>query len=175
MHNKICLIVAVLLAAICSTSTLGQTKAKFVSVDGGFSIDLPKDEFEGLEPVGNVGNGAGSFSWHTDAGLFTVSYVEGAFPIDQAPASLNALADAVAGGQKEMKSQVIGRRQFMFSGNPAVEIRIRRAGGSAINRFVMVGRRLFVLTADWSDGDGSEVIRVLDSFDLIERRSLVAE
>src|SRR2546423_8523005 len=138
MHKKICLIVAVLLAAVCSSPLFGQTKARFISLDGGFSIDLPKDEYEGLDPVGNISSGAGSFSWHTDSGLFTVSFVEGAFPIDQAGLSLNALADAVAGGQTQMKSKVIGRRQFTLNGNPAVEIRIRRATGSAINRFVMV-------------------------------------
>ena len=59
-------------------------------------------------------------------------------------------------------------------GNTIIELRIKRPTGSAINRLVMVKRRLYVITADWLEGSGLNAERVLDSFELVDGRSLIA-
>lgn len=174
MHSKICLLVAVLLAAFCSVSVVGQTKAKFVSQDGGFTIDLPSEGYQGVEPVGDLNSGSGTYAWVTEAGQFSVSYVEGAFPMRTAAESINTLADVILKSPANRQSTILSRKQFVVDGNPVIELRIKRPQGSAINRLFMVKRRLFVITADWVDGDGKDAAGILDSFELIDGRKLIA-
>ena len=64
MSKKICVVMTVLLAVACSVSSFGQTKAKFVSQDGGFTIDLPREGYQGVEPIGDVNSGSGTYAWH---------------------------------------------------------------------------------------------------------------
>jgi hypothetical protein len=174
MQRKICLLSAVLLTAVFSVSIAAQTKAKFVSQDGGFTIDLPREGYQGVEPVGDLNSGAGTYAWVTDAGQFSVSYVEGAFSIRSSAQSLDQLADLILRSPANQHSTLISRRQFVSDGNPVVELRIKRPQGSAINRLVMVKRRLFVITADWVEGDGKNAATILDSFELLDARSMVA-
>ena len=165
---------AVLLAAVCSVSLYGQTRAKFVSQDGGFTIDLPREGLQGIEPVGDLTSGAGSYAWVTDQGQFSVSYLEGAFSIQSADGSLAKLADVIANSPVNRQAKILSRRTFVIDGNPVVELKIQRAGGSAINRLIMVKRRLYVLTADWIEGDGAAAEGVLNSFQLVDSKALIA-
>jgi hypothetical protein len=174
MQVKICAVVAVLLAAVYSTTLVGQTKAKFVSQDGGFSIDLPREGYRSIEPVGDLTSGAGTYAWVTQDGQFTVSYLEGAFSVEHAAMSLNKLADTIISGPANFRAQVLSRKQFSLNDCPAIDLRIKRSTVSAINRLVVVKRRLYVITADWVDGDGSSAARILDSFELIDGRLLIA-
>ena len=174
MHSKICLLVAVLLAAFCSVSVVGQTKAKFVSQDGGFTIDLPSEGYQGVEPVGDLNSGSGTYAWVTEAGQFSVSYVEGACSMRTATDSLNTLADVILKSPANRQATLLSRKQFVSNGNTVIELRIKRPQGSAINRLVVVKRRLFVITADWVDGDGENAAAILDSFELIDSRQLIA-
>jgi hypothetical protein len=165
---------AVLLAAVCSASVNGQTKAKFVSQDGGFTIALPKEGLQGIEPIGDVNSGAGSYAWATDDGQFSVSYLENAFPAHDVNRSLNSLADLIVKGPMNRAAMIVSRRQFEVDGNVVIEIRLKRPGGSAINRLISVKRRLYVITADWVEGDGKAAADILDSFTLVDSKSLVA-
>jgi hypothetical protein len=38
----------------------------------------------------------------------------------------------------------------------------------------MFKRRLFVITADWIDGDGKNAAAILDSFQIMDSRSMIA-
>lgn len=174
MHQKTCLLMAVLLAAVCSVSMFGQTKAKFVSQDGGFTIDLPREGYQGVEPVADFNSGSGTYAWMTDDGQFSVSYVEGDFPIMTAGDSLNTLADVILRSAANQRVTLLSRKQFVVDGNPVIELRIKREQGSAINRLVMVKHRLFVITADWSDGDGKNASDILESFKIVDSRLLIA-
>src|SRR6185503_20794735 len=98
MLKKTCFALAVLLAATCSASVYGQTKARFVSQDGGFTIALPKEGLQGLEPIGDLNSGAGTYAWATDDGQFSVSYLENAFPAQDVSRSINALANLIIKG-----------------------------------------------------------------------------
>ena len=174
MQLKICLLLAVLLTAFVSVSITAQTKAKFVSQDGGFTIDLPREGYQGVEPVGDFNSGSGTYAWVTDDGQFSVSYVEGAFSIRTSNESLDRLADVILKSPANSRATLISRRQFVSDGNPVVELRIKRPQGTAINRLIMVKRRLFVITADWVNGDGKNATAILDSFELVDARLLVA-
>lgn len=174
MLRKTCCILVVLLAAVCSASVFGQTKAKFVSTDGGFTIALPKEGLQGVDPVGDLNSGAGTYAWMTDDGQFSVSYLENAFPVLNANQSLNALADVIVKSPINRAAMIVSRKQTVKDGNPVIELRLRRPGGSAINRLIVVKRRLYVLTADWVEGDGTAAISVLDSFELVDSLSLIA-
>ena len=165
---------AVALTAVCSLSTFGQTKAKFVSQDGGFTIDLPREGYQGVEPVGDLNSGSGTYAWVTEDGQFSVSYLEGAFSIQSADASLEKLADVIVASPANRRAQILSRRKYVANGNIFIELRIKRSSGYALNRLVMVKRRLFVITADWTEGDGINAERVLNSFELVDGRTLVA-
>ena len=159
---------------VCSISLSAQTKAKFVSPDGGFTIELPKEGLQGVDPVGDLNSGAGSYAWITDDGQFSISYLEKAFPVLNANESLKALADVILKSPLNRAATIVSRRQFEKGGNPTIELRLKRPGGSAINRLIVVKGRLYVLTADWVDGDGAAAISALDSFQLVDRSSLIA-
>ena len=174
MSKKICVVMTVLLAVACSVSSFGQTKAKFVSQDGGFTIDLPREGYQGVEPIGDVNSGSGTYAWVTDDGQFSVSYLEGAFSIQSAERSLDSLADLIISSPANRQSTILSRRKLVADGNTIIELRIKRPTGSAINRLVMVKRRLYVITADWLEGSGLNSERVLDSFELVDGRSLIA-
>jgi len=172
--SKKFLLLAVILAAVCSISLYGQTKAKFVSQDGGFTIDLPKDGYQGVEPVGYLTSGAGSYAWVTDDGQFSVSYLEGAFSSHNADESLAKLADVILNSPVNRQAKILSRQSFVRDGNPVIEFKLKRTGGFAINRLIMVKRRLYVLTADWVAGDSSAATNILDSFQLVDAKALIA-
>lgn len=174
MIRKTCFVGAVLFAAVCSLSVSAQSSAKFVSQDGGFTIDLPREGYQGIEPIGDLTSGAGTYAWVTDQGQFSVSYLEGAFPIETSLRSLNELADTILRGPVNARATLLSRRQYSVDGNPVIELRIRRPQGSAINRLVLVKRRLYVLTADWVEGDAAAPASVLDTFQIVDSRALVA-
>jgi hypothetical protein len=174
MYKKICLPSAILVLMVCSISLSAQTKAKFVSPDGGFTIDLPKEGLQGVDPVGDLNSGAGTYAWMTDNGQFSVSYLENAFPASSANESLKALAAMILKSPINAAAVVVSRRQFEKDGNPTIELRLKRQGGSAINRLIVVKRRLYVLTADWVEGDGAAATSALDSFQLVDGSLLIA-
>ena len=174
MRLTICLLSAAALTAVLSFPASGQTKAKFISQDGGFTIDLPREGYQGVEPVGDLNSGSGTYAWVTEDGQFSISYIDGAFPIQTATNSLNALADIILKSPVNRQAQILSRRQFVSNGDPVVELQIKRPQGNAINRLVMFKRRLFVITADWVQGDGKNAAAILDSFEIMDLRSMIA-
>src|SRR3954469_14115791 len=174
MRLTICLLSAAALTAVLSFPASGQTKAKFVSQDGGFTIDLPREGYQGVEPVGDLTSGAGTYAWVTNDGQFSVSYLEGAFSVQTAEQSLDSLADVIVGSPVNRQAKILERRRFVTDGNPVVELRIQRPTGLAVNRLIMVKRRLYVLTADWVKGDGTGPAQIIDSFQLFDSKMLIA-
>ena len=173
MPKTICCILVVLVAAACSASIHGQTKARFVSQDGGFTIALPQDGLQAVDPIGDE-SGGGTYAWATDDGQFSVSYLDNAFATPDVKRSLNSLADLIIKGPVNRAATIVSRRQFEVDGNTVIEIRLKRPGGTAINRLVSVKRRLYVITADWIEGDGKAAAEILNSFTLVDGNALIA-
>jgi|GEM_PF-5133955 len=188
MLNNRSLLTAVLFAVVCSlaasaqkvdsSSGGGSIRSKFTSLDGGFTIDLPSKTDDRVETVGNISSGgAGTFMWRNEKGNFAIGFVDGISSLPgEGFSALNGLADTVTAAQDNLGSRVIDRCPFSFGGYPGVELRIQRSGGKrAINRFILVGHRLYILTADWPDREDENLRRgVLDSFELIDAKALVA-
>lgn len=179
MHNPRYL-AAVLAALVFSVGAFAQgevVRAKFVSIDGGFAIDLPNRIDESIRPVGSMSAGAGSFTWRVAEGTFTIGFVDGvsAKPGDGF-SKLNDLAASVDAVQSRLGGKLIDRSEFSFDGYPGTELRIERPDGvRAIIRFILVGQRLYILTADWP-AVKDEIVprRILDSFELTDSRALIA-
>jgi len=170
---------AVLFTAALSVSVFSQTSslvsAKFVSRDGGFAIDLPSNMDGGVRPVGDLNGGAGTYSWNVPDGSFTVGFVEGMHVSGDSFSVLNDFADRVTGSQSRTGGKIIERIEFSLDGDPGIQLKIRRGKINAINRFILARNRLYVLTADFDDSDGDDsVTAILDSFELLENRSLIA-
>jgi hypothetical protein len=183
MPNIKVLFAAVLFAAACSFTAFAQdapgkfVRSKFVSLDGGFTIDLPSKTDAAIEPTGSLSAGAGTFSWKNDMGSFTVGFVDGiSAPPEEGFAALNQLAESVTSTQSSSGSKVVHRSPFSFGGHPGIELRVERPNGArAINRFILVGRRLYVLTADWPASKDEPAARlILDSFEPIDTKALIA-
>ena len=170
---------AVLFTAALSVSVFSQTArlvdAKFVSHDGGFAIDLPSRMDGGVRPIGDLNGGAGTYSWNVPEGSFTVGFVEGLQVTGDSFRVLNDFADRVILTQSKTGGKTMERVEFSFDGNPGVQLRIRRGKINAINRFILVKSRLYILTANFDGPDGEDdVTAILDSFEVLENRSLIA-
>jgi hypothetical protein len=183
MINNRRLFAAVLLAAVWSLAVYAQDNSgkivtvKFVSVDGGFKIDLPNTIDESIRPVGSMSSGAGSFTWRVPEGTFTVGYVEGVSVVPgEGFRALNELAAAAEAAQAKAGAKIVDKCEFSLDGAPGIELRAERpAGIRSINRFILAGGRLFILTADWpSTSDGRSAKKILDSFELADTRALTA-
>ena len=165
------------MATLAQAGSARFVPAKFVSIDGGFSIDLPNRTDASVRPIESVSMGAGTFTWHLPEGTFTVGFVEG---ISVLPAEgfrvLNELAAASEAAQAKTGAKVIDRCEFSFDGFPGIELRTERLGGvRSINRFILVGQKLYVIAADWSvSGNEKSVKKILDSFELADPKSLIA-
>ena len=183
MLNNRRLYAAALLAAVWSLAVFAQdssakiVRAKFVSVDGGFKIDLPNTINESIRPVGSISSGAGSYTWRVAEGTFTVGYVEGVSVVpSEGFRALNELAAAAEAAQQKAGAKVVDECEFSLDGAPGIELRAERpAGVRAINRFILAGGRLYILTADWpASANESSVRKILDSFELTNGRELLA-
>jgi hypothetical protein len=151
--------------------------AKFVSIDGGFRIDMPSRVDESIRPIGSMSAGAGSFSWRVREGDFTVGFVEGiSVPPNEGFAKLNDLAATVDETLARSGAKLIEKCEFSFDGYPGIELRVERPGGiRAINRFILAGRRLYILTADFPAAENEAVPRkILDSFEITDSKALIA-
>jgi hypothetical protein len=178
MNKRRGLVTAVLVAAF-AVSAFAQkadvVNAKFVSVDGGFMIDLPGSIDTGVRPVGSLDTGAGTFTWHVPEGRFTVGYVDGIRGEDKSFAVLNEFADSVTATQTKGGGKITERTEFSYNGSAGIQLRIRRGEAFAVNRFILVKNRLYIITADFPRADGEPAVNaILDSFEVIDSRSLVA-
>lgn len=179
MNKKRGLVSAVLVAAVFAVSAFAQKadviNAKFVSVDGGFMIDLPSNIDTGVRPVGNLDTGAGTYTWHVPEGAFTIGFVDGIRAEDKSFAVLNEFANSVTATQAKAGGKVTERVEFSHNGNAGIQLRIKRGEAFALNRFILVKNRLYIITADFPRAGGEPAVTaILDSFEVIDSRSLIA-
>ena len=179
MSNKRSLAAAVALTVVLGIPVSAQRSdiigARFVSVQAGFSIDLPSSADDGVLPIGSASTEAGTYIWKRPEGNFTVGFVDGIPGFTDGFAVLNEFADSVTANQLKAGSKVSERMEFSSNGYPGVELRIKRKTGFAVNRCVLVRKRLYILTADFAEGENESVIlSILDSFQPIDRYLLVA-
>ena len=168
------LITGLLASCFPSFAQAQVVNIKFVSIDGGFAIDLPSNVDEGVRPVGSLSSGAATFSWRISEGNFTVGFVDGVRSSGDGYLALNVLADAVARSRGRADAKVVDRAEFTFYGNPGIELKLMRNAMRSINRFILVKDRLYILTVDFPANRTETAIEgILDSFELIDGRALI--
>ena len=166
---------AVFLAAAFNIPALGQiVDAKFVSYEGGFTIDLPSTIDQGVRPVANMSHGAATYSWKLPDGNFTIGFVDGIRPYQDGFDVLNELSDKVTLSLSKTGGKITERIEFNYDGHPGIQITVNRGDHPSINRFILAGNRLYTLVADHGPGSGNIWLRVMDSFEIIDAKALIA-
>jgi hypothetical protein len=179
MFNRRTVPSAVFFAVLFATCVYGQRaelmNTRFVSPDGGFKIELPSEASHGVLPVGNLSNEAGSYTWKIPEGKITISFVEGIHGFNDGFEVVNDFGDSVTASLVKTEGKVMERTEFSFDGHPGLELRIKRNSGSSINRFILVGDRLYILTANFTRDDNDfRLLQILDTFQTMDHGSLIA-
>lgn len=146
---------------------------KFVSLEGRFSIALPKD-FHGFQPL-SFDTAAGrvngdSYTWRMKEGTFNIQYVT--FPrVLEDPNSVKKILD---GGRDGLMAQATasqgkfdGERDLSLQGHPGREIRVLFSDRTMVDRIYLVSTRmyqLFVLSKANEQTDQVAVTKIFDSF-----------
>ena len=161
-------------AALSISANADIWNARFVSLDGGFSIDLPTSIDQGVRPVGSMSTGAATYTWKVPEGDFTVGFVNEIRGANDAFLVLNELADTVSASIAKAGGTLTERIEFNSSGNPGIQLKIARSDSFSINRFILVNDRLYILSVNWKEGTESSRVRILDSFEVIDTKALIA-
>ena len=145
----------------------------FTSVEGGFRIELPPAKPSQADPS-DTQHRMKRFKWLVlNQAQYEVDYMDSDNDFEDAQAQdfFDKLRDAVAAkgpGQLELD------RDLSLSGHPGREIRIRDDGGLNIQRWYVVGKRLYTVAAFVPrklDCAIDGVVKVLDSFKLVGEKS----
>jgi hypothetical protein len=161
------------LSVVCQSADIAKTR--FVSTNGRFTIDLPAEANDEVLPVGSATDGAATYTWTLPEGKISISFVEGIRGFSDGYVVVNDLADSVTASQLKAGGKVIERIEFSDKGHPGLELRLGRRSGSAVNRFILVRNRLYILTVNPTAEDNmSRMIEILDSFRALERGDFTA-
>ena len=138
-------------------------------------IELPSDANSGVLPIGSLSSGAGSYTWKVPEGKITVSFVEGFHGFNDGFAVVNDFADSVTASLNKTDGSVTERTEFSFNGHPGLELRIKRNAGCSINRFILAGDRLYILTGNFARDDNDfRILEILDTFQTMDHGNLIA-
>ena len=160
------------------TTVTGKSGESFVSLEGGFSIDLPKQvsSYAGITSVAGVNNGGSNFTWKTPNGAFTVGYDDRiSRPEETTGKLLNDTADKLFAGLSSKGAELAYRKEITFKGNAGIEIKIDVPPATVQARAILVKQRLYIVMTVWPvSQDGLSNIKILDSFDLIDSKAIIA-
>ena len=147
----------------------------FVSPEGRFSIDLPK-QAHGVQamtietPVANA-NG-NYYDWEMMEGLFSVSYVDFPEPVDEDKAS-KILDNKRSNAEKfasSNKGKILSEKRIAIDNNPGVELRLEFPNAYMIDRSYIRSNRMYstaVLMINQQRGKETTALKVLDSFKIL--------
>lgn len=154
-------------------------KEPFVSLEGGFTIALPPwaNSSSGVKPIAGYSTGGLSFLWRlADGSQFQIGYVDRILKSDDKAKVLEAAGDELIAEQTKSGQTLVYRKPLEFKGYPGTELRFTIEGGTAQARYVLVGNRMFVLITAWTLGKVPDpMLKILDSFDLINAKKVIAE
>lgn len=163
------------------TPPVADGSQTFVSLEGRFSIALPK-EFSGYNPqavntpAGRVENF--TYDWKTASGSFLVGYTERPEALEGAGQRvLDAIRDSLLAGNKG-KAKLLSETTVTLGGHPGRELKLEFADGLATLRIYVVGSRIYqVLASLGNDKKDQEqnAVKILDSFKLLSPADVEAE
>jgi hypothetical protein len=167
--------------SVAPRTTKSQTDSPqtFTSAEGGFTIALPaKPTEQRTEPVGDGKLKFHVFHWTTSSGDYTVDYIDTTRPLEDPKISKAVLDDARNEGVKKENGKLLGERDLNLDGHVGREFKIAVPDGVFIDRVYLVRQRFYSLTAFIPTAEAAgeaAVIKILDSFKLIERKETVVK
>ncbi|MBS1794386.1 MAG: hypothetical protein JSS81_11060 [Acidobacteria bacterium] len=185
LSNRILLIVS--LFALAGASTFGQTPrgaSRFVSVYGGFGLDLPATPnlARGVRNDDEPDRGAGMiYAWELGNVVYTALYLD---PPD-APTAPTAAAKAgylkennasVRATIQKYDGKILAEKPFRLGTNRGTEIVATLGAGRMIVRNLQAGARKFSIQAVIRDlRDETRARKILDSFRLTDGRAVIRQ
>lgn len=153
------------------STVLFQTTGKFVSMEGGFSVDLPeqKDDRTDLTYLFMRGKDDGSFTWRNQQRTISILCFNEIFKPTDAKEILKEYIERGTSSSPTSQATLLSKKDFKLFGNPGIELKWKFPTTTVLTRTVMATNRLCVLRAGWPEPDGgAEQIRVLDSFQFVD-------
>lgn len=159
-------------AARPETSQNSQTdQNKFISYEGGFSIIRPQKKDDRSDPnyLFTKDIDDGGFTWKNGLRfieIFCFSEIHDSTDTDKI---IKGFQDTFIQGLNKNSAEILSKREFRLSGNPAFEVKFRVKSSEILFRSILVKDRVFTLKAAWPSGEEpGELISVIDSFQLVD-------
>jgi hypothetical protein len=154
----------------------------FTSVDGGFSIALPK-QISAYEPR-STDTPAGhvelvTYRWRMAEALFTVVRTDR--PEKDLEATGQRYIDVFRDNlmnRMQSKAKLLSETNISLAGHPGRELRLEFSDGFIIARIYLVGNRLYQALAAYPTANKAQepkLVKVLDSFKLLSQAEVEAE
>ena len=154
------------------------TPSPFISIDGGFTIDLPSWPVseQPLPKVAGESAGGLMFVWRLDGGRqYQVAYVDRILTESSRTTLLDRLADDLVNEMTKLGQTLLDRKKFAFKQHSGMDLRFTVDAGTGQSRYILAGNRLYILSTGWPLGKLSEAyLKPFDSFDLIDRNEAIA-
>lgn len=165
------LLIIIATVLIFYTGTYAQSNS-FKSDEGAFSISLSaKPTSEGSSDLPNSKPGGKLFKWMLEKELmaFAVSYADSIWAKQgEERMRVGSAADGLIEAFEARGDKLISRRDITLADVPGVEVKYRKKEHTLINRYYMVGTRLyFVMGICVSGSNEARVSKIIDSFQII--------
>ena len=157
------------------------TEKTFVSIEDEFAVSL-SEQSDSVERIPssntNVVKWLNRYKWKTPQTVYTVvvSYFIRDFTSEEIPTALRQGADFSINSLAEIGGKLISRKEISLDGAPGTEIKMSLPNRILIDRDFLVKNRLYSIRTSWSPAeDGTEQLKILDSFKLIDGKAVVAK
>jgi hypothetical protein len=163
---------------VSNSAARSNGDSDFISIAGGFSIDLPSQGYNSnpVKSTEGVNKGGEQYDWRQPSGSFSVAYVD-RVTAEGGQQFIEQLAKNLIVRTTESGGSLIEKKNRLFEGRTALEIRFRLSDGMIdLTRYYLIGKRLFMLNAGWKESDnGTAQIKILDSFKVIAVNAALAK
>lgn len=179
-------VVGLIAVLIMSFANIYSQNSDMFASGGGFKLNLPKTVSSSKDIAFNDGKLSGEgklYTWEKpqlyffQALYYKIDTEKKMLSMPEKTALLNPMKDALLREAKE-KNFLYTEKEYSFNGNKGIELQILypgNPGGKSIARFFIVGKRFFHLSTLFNrNQDETEVVRIMDSFSLLDFKSLIA-
>jgi hypothetical protein len=190
MLDRKLIVILLVLVALWAASSRAQTPppptsrvapvsgAIFVSMEGGFSIDLPNQfsHVDDIDPVPGSVKGGSNFTWRLKDAAYAAGFIDRILTPMQGLTLVDDLVSQYTEKAQGGGGKLVSRTEFMLGGHRGLAVTVARPTFVSQARYLLVGQRVYVLTAGWLPGnDGAEQIKILDSFRLMDAAAIIAK
>lgn len=152
------------------------TSANFTSLDAGFSIDLPRQfsSYQSMPASPGAFRGGSIYSWKLPDETYTVGVMLPVYTPQQADSVVNAFVNTWAAKSDQDPTRIVERKPITLMGVKGIDLWVKYSGIQSVTRFFLLNERLFFLSTGWPvKEDGAREMRVINSFKLIDVKSIL--